>query len=309
MRSDKQREASRRNGAKSTGPKTAEGKKTSALNSFKHGVYSDAILFSCEDSEGLEELRQAFHNRFQPRDIAEDAIIEELVHAQWRTQRMQILQTSTIELEVGPTTKKLKLNYGNLDESDYISAAVQGCLAKSPALNLFFNLELRYRRAFSRALRDLVRLRKEPELKTEGTNPSQEPNHSENEQHTPEQEPEKKPTTPEDSPLEPLVEEPAARAFDTPNDHHQPQGLQWLPVLRNALLIAIHPFRITLQPWKAFIRVQASRPVAQSRSINRFSADDAVAVSRQKLLDTNRHRIGHQTICHHLNVYDPSALE
>jgi len=168
-RTDKQREASRCNGAKSNGPKTAEGKKTSALNSFKHGVYSDAILFTCENPEELDEIRQAFHDRFQPRDIAEDAIVEELVHAQWRTQRMQILQSSTIELEIGPTAKIAKFNYGNLSESDSISLAVQGCLSKSKALALFFNLEFRYRRAFSRALRDLVRLRKQPELKTEGT--------------------------------------------------------------------------------------------------------------------------------------------
>jgi len=52
MATDKQREAARRNGAKSTGPKTEAGKRKSARNSTKHGLTSHhPFLFTNESEE------------------------------------------------------------------------------------------------------------------------------------------------------------------------------------------------------------------------------------------------------------------
>jgi len=185
MRSDKQRETARLNGAKSRGPKTAEGKQRSSANSFKHGVYSDAILLDTDDPEELEALRDMFFQRFQPRDAVEDSLVEDMVHAQWRTQRMQRLQTTTTEIEIAKFESHNQLDR-HLNPDVFTAFACQASLKDSNILAFYHNLEFRYRRAFSRALRDLERLRKapfqpdtNPEIKTEGTNPTPPPTHSE----------------------------------------------------------------------------------------------------------------------------------
>ena len=46
---DKQREAARRNGAKSKGPVTAAGKARSSRNNFKHGIYSKTADLTFEE--------------------------------------------------------------------------------------------------------------------------------------------------------------------------------------------------------------------------------------------------------------------
>jgi len=56
MTSDARSEAARRNGAKSHGPKTPEGKAISSANSLRHGMTAKAILLTNENPEAYTKL-------------------------------------------------------------------------------------------------------------------------------------------------------------------------------------------------------------------------------------------------------------
>ena len=67
MRTEKQNEASRRNGAKSKGPVTEEGKAKSSLNGTKHGLSgSHRFLYSNERDDLYQELLTHYMTLFAP---------------------------------------------------------------------------------------------------------------------------------------------------------------------------------------------------------------------------------------------------
>ena len=68
MATQAQIDAARRNGAKSHGPKTPEGKAISSMNALRHGLTAQAILLTNENSEAFQTLAAAYYEKFQPAD-------------------------------------------------------------------------------------------------------------------------------------------------------------------------------------------------------------------------------------------------
>ncbi len=60
MRTERQIEASRANGAKSRGPVTPEGRRNSCGNALKHGLFADTIVLKGELEERFLELLADF---------------------------------------------------------------------------------------------------------------------------------------------------------------------------------------------------------------------------------------------------------
>src|SRR5919108_3710816 len=88
-RTEAQREAARRNGAKSRGPVTPEGKQKSSRNSTQHGLTAEQIfVLNNESEEAFFELRDAIIARFQPVDELETDLCIEMAHARWRLHRI-----------------------------------------------------------------------------------------------------------------------------------------------------------------------------------------------------------------------------
>ncbi|MCE5306511.1 MAG: hypothetical protein LLG20_02615 [Acidobacteriales bacterium] len=81
----KQLEAARRNGARSRGPETPEGKARSAMNGFKHGRYAKlACVLRGENKDAFHDLLQSLIRRFQPVDEAELNLVRSLASIDWR---------------------------------------------------------------------------------------------------------------------------------------------------------------------------------------------------------------------------------
>src|SRR5262249_49398755 len=70
-------ETSRRNGARSRGPRTDQGKFISSRNAIKHGCYSVAHALLDEDPAEVARLRQRWFDLKRPRNIEEEMLVEE----------------------------------------------------------------------------------------------------------------------------------------------------------------------------------------------------------------------------------------
>src|SRR5215472_927616 len=81
--------AARTNGAKSRGPRSAEGKQKSAANSLRHGLYSKTL--PADPEAEFRELLPTLIDEYQPATPVERRIIETMAHAMarihwtWRT--------------------------------------------------------------------------------------------------------------------------------------------------------------------------------------------------------------------------------
>ena len=86
--SERKLEANRNNAKKSTGPKTARGKRYSSFNSLKHGLVAKKVMFSADGKpvEGLQPLAESLCDRFGSGDIFAEVMIELFLADYWRTQ-------------------------------------------------------------------------------------------------------------------------------------------------------------------------------------------------------------------------------
>lgn len=87
MRSEKQIQASRANGARSRGPVTKKGKQRSSQNALRHGLLAKCVVLCNESLEGFEETFQQYIDRFQPVDEIEFTSVEEMAVNYWRLRR------------------------------------------------------------------------------------------------------------------------------------------------------------------------------------------------------------------------------
>ena len=86
-------EASRRNGAKSRGPKTPEGKARSAQNALKHGLRAQKhMVLPSENAAEFAELEAALMDELAPEGALQSALAQRVVAAVWRLSRAERLE-------------------------------------------------------------------------------------------------------------------------------------------------------------------------------------------------------------------------
>jgi hypothetical protein len=86
--------ASRRNGAKSRGPKTSEGKARSAQNALRHGLCAQKhLLLDDEDAQAFAALEAAVHEELAPEGVVQRLLAGRIVRAAWRLERAERIET------------------------------------------------------------------------------------------------------------------------------------------------------------------------------------------------------------------------
>jgi hypothetical protein len=86
-------EASRINGAKSRGPKTALGKARSSRNALKHGLCAETfVAFGDEDQEAFEALEAALVEELAPQGVLQRLLVGRIARAAWRLERAERME-------------------------------------------------------------------------------------------------------------------------------------------------------------------------------------------------------------------------
>ena len=101
MPTERQSESARINGAKSRGPKSAEGKKKSSRNSLQHGcTASHTIILACEDPKDFERMVEKYDTMYKPVTLEEQDLVAEMISARWRIRRATGIETNLIDCEM-----------------------------------------------------------------------------------------------------------------------------------------------------------------------------------------------------------------
>ncbi|MGH6900185.1 MAG: hypothetical protein ACREJ5_27155, partial [Geminicoccaceae bacterium] len=97
-------EASRRNGARSRGPKTTEGKARSAQNALKHGLRAQKyVVLPDEDGAAFAALEAALIAELAPQGVLQMILAQRIARAAWRLERAERLEVELFEEHHIPT--------------------------------------------------------------------------------------------------------------------------------------------------------------------------------------------------------------
>jgi hypothetical protein len=178
-RTEKQIEASRRNGARSRGPATVAGKQKSTRNSCRHGLYAKNLAPApgSPEESALIAVVSALESDLEPRNPAESQAIQIAAICLWSLRRIQHYEKTVFQTEM-EAQRKL---YPDETFISLYERAFRSLADKTNELVALERLENRHHRNFLRAIVHFHRLRAVPELaeptekeKSEkrGTNPA-----------------------------------------------------------------------------------------------------------------------------------------
>ncbi len=114
-------QANRANSLKSSGPKTAQGKAHSRVNSLTHGGFvgasSEYLRLLGEDPNAFTELRERLRETFLPEDAQEEILVDDMAELRWRLLRIRRAEAATFakrrwqyeEIREGPRPPKFDL--------------------------------------------------------------------------------------------------------------------------------------------------------------------------------------------------------
>jgi hypothetical protein len=174
--SEKQLAANRANAAKSTGPRTAEGKARAALNSRKHSLTAAAVtMLRIEDQGELDNLRADALTHYQPQTSQEIFAVERIAVCQlmmirgWRLEAgMFIAGVDRVLNDDGTSIFRLHADlypdreiHVAQNRNFAIAEGFQRMTAKSPMWSLVIRYQAQVERQYRRAIEDFQRLIRE----------------------------------------------------------------------------------------------------------------------------------------------------
>jgi hypothetical protein len=159
MRSERQSETSRINGAKSHGPKTPPSRAPSSMSAQDHAI-SDKTLTLTNESIGLfKHMLSSYFDLFQPANQMELDIVCDIAAARWRLRRIWRYQTAMLDVEMDKQAPEFEKRYATYDEDMRGAAAFSAVADNSKGYATALRTDIHLTRTYRRAVDDLRRLR------------------------------------------------------------------------------------------------------------------------------------------------------
>ena len=159
--------ANRRNAAKSTGPRTTEGKAVVAQNAVKHGLWARQAVLRNEDPQEFDLHRSRMLRKLAPDGPEEEAMAERIVALWWRLKRAERMQDEALDylLEADRGSDWVKCRRENGDPSARaelaFGRAVARDFAETRTLDRLTMHERRIESSLYRTMKELRQLRRE----------------------------------------------------------------------------------------------------------------------------------------------------
>ena len=157
MRTERQIEASRANGARSRGPVTPEGKRNSSRNSTRHGMLAESVVLEGESQERFVELLAEIDGELQPETPVEHALVQKMAVAQWRQFRLWTLEKTAIDHQIRKQAETVGCNE---HKATCASLAFRALADESRSLDLFHRYDSLCDRQYLRAHKRFLELRR-----------------------------------------------------------------------------------------------------------------------------------------------------
>src|SRR5882724_905688 len=98
MTSWRQFQANRMNALKSTGPRTAEGKRASRRNALRHGLTAETVIGCLEDTEDYQGFEAAIISDYEAQTAVERELVLRLASLLWRLRRIMAIETDLFQI-------------------------------------------------------------------------------------------------------------------------------------------------------------------------------------------------------------------
>ena len=159
MISERQQEANRRNAAKSHGPTTPEGRAAVRHNALKHGfTAAEIVLPTVEEQIDFDQFRAAFEEEYKPEGPTEQVLVEDIVIARWRLNRIRKMEPGFFALRQEVLKRRVKDDFSSLDAQAHLALIVRDDAQDADTLGKMSRYEGRFERTFYKALKELQRL-------------------------------------------------------------------------------------------------------------------------------------------------------
>ncbi len=125
MRTERQIQASRANGAKSRGPVTTQGKSNSSRNAFQHGLRAHILFPDHESDPNWTALLAAYLDELEPHSEPEQALVKSMALSVWRWTHLSKIEPPILDRAAIGNFRALEL-FNRLDSRctrEYFQAA------------------------------------------------------------------------------------------------------------------------------------------------------------------------------------------